>query len=78
MLPAQLLLLLLCSVSRLFLCIIQACFGNLLMPILPSFNQYLREAIVLPMYTGYLPVSPYTIWFGDLSLRLSSLLHANG
>ena len=47
------------------------------MGFLPSFNQYLREAILLSMYNGYLPVSPYTIWFGDLSLRLSNLLHAN-
>ena len=47
------------------------------MGILPSFNQYLREAILLSMYNGYLPVSPYTMSFGDLSLRLSNLLHAN-
>ena len=78
MLPAQLLLLPLISVSRLFWSIIRACLGNLVMGILPSFNQYLREAILLSMYNGYLPVSLYTIWFGDLSLRLSNLLHAIG
>ena len=78
MLPAQLLLLPLFSVSRLFWSTIRACFGSLVMGILPSFNQYLREAILLSMYNGYLPVSPYTIlWFGDLSLRLSNLSHAN-
>ena len=66
MLPAQLLLLLLFPVPGLFWGIIRACFGNLVMGILPIFNHYLREAIVLSMYNGYLPVSPYTVWFGDL------------
>ena len=46
------------------------------MGILLSLNQYLREEIVLSIYRGYLPVSPYTMWFGVLSLTLNNLLHA--
>ena len=41
-------------VSRLFLSLIQAGFGNLVMGILMSLNQYLREEIVLSIYRGYL------------------------
>ena len=54
----------------------KACFGNLIMDILLSLNQYLREEIVLSIYRGYLPVSPYTMWFGVLSLTLNNLLQA--
>ena len=63
-------------VSRRFLSMTKACFGNLVMGILLSLNQYLREEIVLSIYRGYLPVSPYTLWFGVLSLTLNNLLQA--
>ena len=32
--------------------------------------------MVLSIYRGYLPVSPYTMWFGVLSLTLNNLLQA--
>ena len=53
-LPAQFLFLSVVLVSRLFLSMIQACFWNLVMGILLSLNQYLREEIVLSRYRGYL------------------------
>ena len=46
------------------------------MGILLSLNQYLTEEIVLSIYRGYLPVSPYTMWFGVLSLTLNNLSQA--
>jgi len=63
-------------VSRLFLSMIKACFGNLVMGILLSLNQYLKEEIVLSIYRRYLPVSPYTMWFGVLARTLNNLLQA--
>ena len=41
-----------------------------------TFIQYLRELVVLSMYNGYRPVSPYTMWFGVLLLTYNSLLQA--
>ena len=75
-LPAQFLFLCVVLVSRRLLSMTKACFGNLIMGILLSLNQDLREEIVLSIYRGYLPVSPYTMWFGVLSLTLNNLLHA--
>ena len=51
--------------------VVNVCFGNLVMGIFRSFSQYLRELIVLSMYKGYRPVSPYTMWFGVLLLTHS-------
>ena len=62
--------------SKSFSDIVNVCFGNLVMGICHTFNQYLRELIVLSMYNGYRPVSPYTMWFGVLLLTYNSLLQA--
>ena len=64
------------SVSKRFLSMIKACFGNLVMGILLNLNQYPREEIVLSIYRGYLPVSPHTMWVDVLSLTLNNLSQA--
>ena len=61
--------------SKSFSSIVNVCFGNLAMGICHTFNQYLRELIVLSMYNGYRPVSPYTMWFGVLLLTCIIVFH---
>ena len=74
--PAQLLVLVDVHLTKSFSNIVKACFGNLVMDIFRTFSQDLRELIVLSMYNGYQPVSPYTMWFGVLLLTHNSLLQA--
>ena len=74
-LPNQLLFLLV-LVIRLSLSLIKACLRNLVLGSVQSLNQYLTAETVLSMYRSYLPVSPYIMWLGVLSLTLNSLLHA--
>ena len=76
MFPAQLLVLVDVHLTKSFSNIVNACFGNLVMGIFRTFSQYLSELIVLSMYNGYRPVSPYTVWFGVLLLTHNTLLQA--
>ena len=62
--------------SKSFSNIVNVYLGNLVKGMFRSFSQYLRELIVLSMYSGYRPVSPYTMWFGVLLPTRNGLLQA--